>query len=45
MAQEGDDFVAATDAYVRRYLRRGIPSLFSDLKPLYKQPGKVIYSA
>lgn len=27
--QEGDEFVAAADAYVRKYLLRGIPSLFS----------------
>lgn len=27
--QEGDAFVAAADAYVRKYLLRGIPSLFS----------------
>ncbi len=32
--------MAATNAYVRRFLVKGVPSLFSDLKPLYNQPGK-----
>eukprot|EP00883_Tetradesmus_obliquus_P003971 jgi/Sobl393_1/14285/SZX72387.1 len=36
----GSDFVAAADSYVRRYLLRGIPSLFSDLKPLYADSAK-----
>lgn len=27
--QEGEAFVAAADSYVRKYLLRGIPSLFS----------------
>ena len=39
-AQEGDEFVAAANTYVRKFLRRGVTSLFSDLKPLYKQSGK-----
>jgi peptide alpha-N-acetyltransferase len=38
--QVGDDFLAAADSYVRRYLLRGIPSLFSDLKPLYADSAK-----
>ncbi|KAL4451836.1 hypothetical protein ABPG75_007498 [Micractinium tetrahymenae] len=37
---EGEEFVAAADAYVRRYLLRGIPSLFSDMKPLYRSASK-----
>ncbi|WIA39458.1 hypothetical protein OEZ86_005557 [Tetradesmus obliquus] len=36
----GSDFAAAADSYVRRYLLRGIPSLFSDLKPLYADSAK-----
>lgn len=38
--QTGDEFVAAADAYVRRFISRGIPSLFSDLRPLYVDPAK-----
>jgi tetratricopeptide (TPR) repeat protein len=38
--QTGDEFVAAADGYVRRFISRGIPSLFSDLKPLYADPAK-----
>jgi peptide alpha-N-acetyltransferase len=38
--QVGEDFAAAADSYVRRYLLRGIPSLFSDLKPLYADSAK-----
>lgn len=38
--QVGSDFAAAADSYVRRYLLRGIPSLFSDLKPLYADSAK-----
>ncbi|KAL4856126.1 N-terminal acetyltransferase A complex auxiliary subunit [Chlorella vulgaris] len=37
---EGEAFVAAADSYVRKYLLRGIPSLFSDLKPLYQSSDK-----
>jgi hypothetical protein len=36
MLQEGEDFERAADAYVRPFLSRGIPSLFSDLKALYR---------
>lgn len=39
--KSGDDFRLAVDRYMRRYLLRGIPSLFADLKPLYKDPAKV----
>ena len=31
----GPAFTAAADAYVRKYLQRGVPSLFRDLRPLY----------
>jgi N-alpha-acetyltransferase 15/16, NatA auxiliary subunit len=31
----GDAFAAAADAYVRKYLTKGVPSLFNDLRPLY----------
>ena len=34
--QEGEAFEAAADRYVRRFLERGIPSLFSSLKALYR---------
>jgi hypothetical protein len=29
-------FEDAADAYVRRFINKGIPSLFSDLKALYR---------
>ncbi len=32
--------MAAASAYVRRPLRRGVTSLFSDMKPLYRSPAK-----
>lgn len=35
--QVGQDFVDAADVYVRKFLNNGVPSLFSDLKPLYRQ--------
>lgn len=38
---EGQAFEEAADLYVRRYILKGIPSLFSDLRPLYKDPAKV----
>jgi len=28
--------LAAADAYVRKYLLKGVPSLFMDLRPLYR---------
>lgn len=33
---EGEAFAAAAEPYVRRYLLKGIPSLFRDLRPLYR---------
>ena len=41
--QDGDAFVAAASAYVRRPLRRGVTSLFSDLKPLYRDAAKAAH--
>ncbi|GBG90818.1 hypothetical protein CBR_g51323 [Chara braunii] len=37
---QGEVFAEALDRYVRPFLRKGVPSLFSDLRPLYNQPGK-----
>ena len=37
---EGADFLAAADAFCRRYVVRGIPSLFSAVRPLYADPAK-----
>ena len=34
--QEGRAFEEAAEAYIRAYLDRGAPSLFSTLKPLYR---------
>ena len=34
--QEGEDFEAAAEAYVKRFLEKGVPSLFADMKPLYR---------
>uniref|UniRef100_A0A5B7AM12 Putative N-alpha-acetyltransferase 16, NatA auxiliary subunit n=1 Tax=Davidia involucrata TaxID=16924 RepID=A0A5B7AM12_DAVIN len=36
----GKKFREAADNYVRPLLMKGVPSLFSDLSPLYDQPGK-----
>ncbi|KAA8541839.1 hypothetical protein F0562_022991 [Nyssa sinensis] len=36
----GEKFREAADNYIRPLLTKGIPSLFSDLSPLYDQPGK-----
>lgn len=36
MLQEGADFKTAADKYVRHFLSKGIPSLFSDLKGFYR---------
>ena len=33
---EGDAFRHSTQEYIVRKLRKGVPSLFSDLRPLYK---------
>ncbi|XP_039124680.1 N-terminal acetyltransferase A complex auxiliary subunit NAA15 [Dioscorea cayenensis subsp. rotundata] len=37
---EGEKFQEAADSYVRPLLLKGVPSLFSDLSPLYDQPEK-----
>ncbi|CAH1422579.1 unnamed protein product [Lactuca virosa] len=37
---EGVKFRDAADNYVRPLLTKGVPSLFSDLSPLYNHPGK-----
>ncbi|KAH9560299.1 hypothetical protein CY35_06G098800 [Sphagnum magellanicum] len=37
---EGDMFELAVRTYIRPFLTKGVPSLFSDLRPLYEQPGK-----
>ncbi|KAJ6711584.1 N-TERMINAL ACETYLTRANSFERASE-RELATED [Salix purpurea] len=37
---QGDKFREAADNYIRPLLKKGVPSLFSDLSPLYDHPGK-----
>ncbi|GMN37279.1 hypothetical protein TIFTF001_006685 [Ficus carica] len=37
---QGDKFREAADNYIRPLLTKGVPSLFSDLSPLYDHPGK-----
>lgn len=37
---EGEKFRDAADNYIRPLLTKGVPSLFSDLSPLYDLPGK-----
>lgn len=37
---EGEDFKQAADAYLQRMLKRGIPSLFVNIKLLYSNPAK-----
>ncbi|TYI26802.1 hypothetical protein ES332_A05G136600v1 [Gossypium tomentosum] len=37
---QGDKFCAAAANYIKPLLTKGVPSLFSDLSPLYDQPGK-----
>ncbi|KAJ8640601.1 hypothetical protein MRB53_017295 [Persea americana] len=37
---QGDRFWEAADIYIRPLLTKGVPSLFSDLSPLYTLPGK-----
>ncbi|KAJ6963431.1 N-terminal acetyltransferase A complex auxiliary subunit NAA15-like [Populus alba x Populus x berolinensis] len=37
---QGDKFHEAADNYIRPLLTKGVPSLFSDLSPLYNHPGK-----
>jgi hypothetical protein len=36
VAQEGEEFAKAAERYVRRDLEKGVPSLFSNLKMLYR---------
>eukprot|EP01133_Synstelium_polycarpum_P019469 gene19469-23316_t len=38
---EGSEFRSAVVAFSRHFLRKGIPSLFGNLKSLYNQPAKV----
>ena len=40
-SQVGEEFSEAAASYVTRFLARGIPSLFSDLKGLYGDKAKV----
>ncbi|CAI0474475.1 unnamed protein product [Linum tenue] len=37
---QGNQFQEAADKYIRPLLTKGVPSLFSDLSPLYDHPGK-----
>lgn len=37
---EHPEFMPRVDAYVRGFLRKGVPSLFSDVKPLYEDETK-----
>ncbi|GAB2269440.1 N-alpha-acetyltransferase 16, NatA auxiliary subunit [Dionaea muscipula] len=37
---QGEEFYKEADNYIRPLLTKGVPSLFSDLSPLYNQPGK-----
>ncbi|GKZ18472.1 hypothetical protein AbraIFM66951_003350 [Aspergillus brasiliensis] len=37
---EGDDFKQAADAYLQRMLKKGVPSLFANIKALYSNPVK-----
>ncbi|KAJ5496133.1 N-terminal acetyltransferase A complex subunit n.t1.c1, partial [Penicillium diatomitis] len=37
---EGEDFKAAADAYLQRMLKKGVPSLFANIKLLYTNPAK-----
>ncbi|PYH39434.1 peptide alpha-N-acetyltransferase complex A subunit NAT1 [Aspergillus neoniger CBS 115656] len=37
---EGDDFKQAADAYLQRMLKKGVPSLFANIKSLYSNPAK-----
>lgn len=37
---EGDEFQEAADSYLQRLLRKGVPSLFSNIKQLYGDPMK-----
>ncbi|KAL4977551.1 NMDA receptor-regulated protein 1-domain-containing protein [Aspergillus desertorum] len=37
---EGDDFKEAADSYLQRMLKKGVPSLFANIKLLYTNPSK-----
>ncbi|KAJ7962937.1 N-alpha-acetyltransferase 16, NatA auxiliary subunit [Quillaja saponaria] len=37
---QGDQFREAAESYIRPLLTKGVPSLFTDLSPLYNHPGK-----
>lgn len=37
---EGEDFRQAADSYLQRMLRKGVPSLFANIKTLYDNPAK-----
>lgn len=37
---EGDDFKQAADAYLQRMLKKGVPSLFANIKTLYTNTAK-----
>ncbi|KAJ5086656.1 hypothetical protein NUU61_007963 [Penicillium alfredii] len=37
---EGDEFKQAVDAYLQRMLKKGVPSLFANIKYLYTTPAK-----
>ena len=37
---EGEDFKQAVDAYLQRMLKKGVPSLFANIKMLYTNPAK-----
>ncbi|KAF1859666.1 hypothetical protein Lal_00010250 [Lupinus albus] len=37
---QDDRFKEAADSYIRTFLTKGVPSLFSDLSSLYNHPGK-----
>ncbi|KAJ5107854.1 N-terminal acetyltransferase A complex subunit n.t1.c1 [Penicillium angulare] len=37
---EGEDFKQAVDVYLQRMLKKGVPSLFVNIKSLYEEPAK-----
>lgn len=37
---EHPEFIPRVDAYVRKFLRKGVSSLFSDMRPIYSNPTK-----
>ncbi|PPD81229.1 hypothetical protein GOBAR_DD21845 [Gossypium barbadense] len=39
--RQGDKFREAAISYINSLLTKGVPSLFSDLSPLYDHPGKL----